>query len=163
MTCLSMKIADLSEDQHTSTPSLLVAAQVQLSSHMRSTISAATQLTAAVRNIAQSTMSLSDYITMSHQLPSCYSTVLQYCTIYQAAIAYTVTFTSCHTITMLYGTTISLPKVHCILLLHQTAGNPSNYCHITTGRVDCSIRKGHPHLDHHFKRIWPKSASRIRI
>jgi hypothetical protein len=72
-TCLALKIADLSEDRHASTPRLLVTVQVQLSSHTRATY------LLQCNSQQQSEM--------SHSLPHHYRTISQCRTVYAAAIA----------------------------------------------------------------------------
>ena len=155
-TCLVPKITDLSKDQHASTPRPLATAQVRLSSHIR------------CRNATHSSSQK-----RRTSLSCGYRTISQCRTIYSAAIAQfrniaqptkLLSLCSFHiTIASLYGITVTLPKVHCTQLLHQTTRNPSSYRHVITRRIDRSIRKGHPHLDHRFRRTWPKLASRIRI
>jgi hypothetical protein len=65
-------------------------------------------------------------------------------------------------VAQVYQAAIVSPKVRCTLYLHQTIGNPSNYCHVAAVRVDRSIRKGCPLLARRFIRIWSKSVGRIK-
>jgi Rps23 Pro-64 3,4-dihydroxylase Tpa1-like proline 4-hydroxylase len=66
-------------------------------------------------------------------------------------------------VTQVYQAAIVSPKVRCILSLHQTIGNPSNYRHVATVHVDRSIRKGpRPLLARRFIRIWSKSVGCIK-
>jgi hypothetical protein len=133
-------------------------------------ISAATQLTAAIRNIAWSTTPLSHYIAMSHRLLSHYSTV------YSATIAQsrntvrstrplsldTAIFTSYHDYFALWYYCYSTKG-----LLRPTTvpgcWKPIELHHVTAKRIDRSIGKGRLHLGRRFGQTWPKLASRIRI
>jgi hypothetical protein len=49
-------------------------------------------------------------------------------------------------VAQVYQAAIVSPKVRCTLSLHQAIGNPLNYRHVATVRVDHSIRKGCPLL-----------------
>jgi Rps23 Pro-64 3,4-dihydroxylase Tpa1-like proline 4-hydroxylase len=68
----------------------------------------------------------------------------------------------CKNVAQVYQAAIVSPKVRCILSLHQTIGNPSNYRHVAAVRVDRSIRKGRPLSARRFIRIWSKSVGRIK-
>ena len=83
------------------------------------------------RNITPST---GHYCTISQcrnvALPQCCTTQLLSCN------------TAKPSRSMLYGTAITLHKVHCTLSLHQVVGNSSSSCHVAAECVDCSITSG---------------------
>ena len=62
----------------------------------------------------------------------------------------------------LYHTTTTLPSARFTPSLHQATGNTSYNRHVTATRVDRSIRKGRPHLERRFTRIWSNLVCRIK-